>query len=88
MLFIHHLCCSYCHLGLIDAGQRSVKDARSRRAQVMLGYSDSVKDAGKFASTWELHRAMENLLEVESRCWGSLMVGGCSQLPLGLVITL
>eukprot|EP00438_Fugacium_kawagutii_P035626 Skav226840 [mRNA] locus=scaffold1741:224185:235159:- [translate_table: standard] len=32
--------------------------------QVMLGYSDSVKDAGKFASTWELHRAMENLLEV------------------------
>ena len=31
----------------------------------MLGYSDSVKDAGKFASTWDLHRAMENLLEVE-----------------------
>ena len=32
--------------------------------EVMLGYSDSVKDAGKFASTWELHVAMEKILEV------------------------
>ncbi|CAJ1361517.1 unnamed protein product [Effrenium voratum] len=34
------------------------------KQEVMLGYSDSVKDAGKFASTWELHRAMEQVLEV------------------------
>eukprot|EP00965_Chrysotila_dentata_P189586 6173398-Pleurochrysis_carterae.AAC.1 len=30
----------------------------------MLGYSDSSKDAGKFASLWELHVAMEKLLAV------------------------
>uniref|UniRef100_A0A7S2I8X9 Phosphoenolpyruvate carboxylase n=1 Tax=Haptolina brevifila TaxID=156173 RepID=A0A7S2I8X9_9EUKA len=32
--------------------------------EVMLGYSDSSKDAGKFASLWELHVAMEKLLKV------------------------
>ena len=36
----------------------------------MLGYSDSVKDAGKFASTWELHVAMEKILEVRGRSRG------------------
>jgi len=30
----------------------------------MLGYSDSSKDAGKFASLWELHVAMESLLRI------------------------
>lgn len=35
--------------------------------EVMLGYSDSAKDAGKFASTWELHVAMEKLLAVASK---------------------
>ena len=32
----------------------------------MLGYSDSSKDAGKFASLWELHVAMEHLLKIAS----------------------
>ena len=30
----------------------------------MLGYSDSSKDAGKIASLWELHAAMEKLLQI------------------------
>eukprot|EP00316_Scyphosphaera_apsteinii_P000553 CAMPEP_0119332028 /NCGR_PEP_ID=MMETSP1333-20130426/81888_1 /TAXON_ID=418940 /ORGANISM="Scyphosphaera apsteinii, Strain RCC1455" /LENGTH=992 /DNA_ID=CAMNT_0007341765 /DNA_START=37 /DNA_END=3015 /DNA_ORIENTATION=+ len=32
--------------------------------EIMLGYSDSSKDAGKFASLWELHVAQEKLMQV------------------------
>jgi phosphoenolpyruvate carboxylase len=31
--------------------------------QVMIGYSDSAKDAGRLASAWELYKAQEELLE-------------------------
>lgn len=34
--------------------------------EVMLGYSDSSKDAGKLASLWELHCAMEAILAVSA----------------------
>jgi len=40
------------------------KGAIGGQHEVMLGYSDSSKDAGKFASLWELHVAMEKLLAV------------------------
>jgi phosphoenolpyruvate carboxylase len=38
--------------------------ARGRRQEVMLGYSDSGKDAGILASSWALYRAQESLAEV------------------------
>ncbi|MYD76818.1 MAG: phosphoenolpyruvate carboxylase [Gammaproteobacteria bacterium] len=39
------------------------------RQQVMIGYSDSAKDAGKLASAWGLYRAQEQLVSV-SACHG------------------
>jgi len=39
-------------------------DARGRRQEVMIGYSDSSKDAGMIASSWALYRAQEALSEV------------------------
>jgi len=40
------------------------KGAINNFHEVMLGYSDSSKDAGKIASLWELHAAMEKLLQI------------------------
>ena len=40
--------------------------------EVMLGYSDSSKDAGKLASLWELHRAQEDLLAAAADAGASL----------------
>ncbi|HET9636505.1 MAG TPA: phosphoenolpyruvate carboxylase [Gemmatimonadaceae bacterium] len=39
-------------------------EARGRRQEVMIGYSDSSKDAGMIASSWALYRAQEALQEV------------------------
>ena len=40
------------------------KSVIAGKHEVMLGYSDSSKDAGKFASLWELHVAMEKLMTI------------------------
>jgi phosphoenolpyruvate carboxylase len=38
--------------------------ARGRRQEVMIGYSDSGKDAGMIASSWALYRAQESLADL------------------------
>lgn len=42
-------------------------DARLRRQEVMLGYSDSSKDVGVLCAAWELYRAQEELTEVAKK---------------------
>lgn len=39
-------------------------EARGQRQEVMIGYSDSSKDAGIFASSWGLYRAQESLTDL------------------------
>ncbi|HEY3498926.1 MAG TPA: phosphoenolpyruvate carboxylase [Polyangiaceae bacterium] len=41
--------------------------ARGRHQEVMIGYSDSAKDVGVVAASWELYRAQEALAEVARR---------------------
>jgi phosphoenolpyruvate carboxylase len=42
-------------------------EARGRRQEVMIGYSDSGKDAGIIASSWALYRAQESLSDLFRR---------------------
>jgi phosphoenolpyruvate carboxylase len=50
-----------------DAYHRHL-DARGRRQEIMIGYSDSSKDGGILQSSWELYRAQEELATLSSRC--------------------
>jgi phosphoenolpyruvate carboxylase len=41
-----------------------IRDLHDDRVEVMLGYSDSAKDAGRLAAAWALYKAQERLVEV------------------------
>jgi phosphoenolpyruvate carboxylase len=49
---------------LDDAVYRRQLDARGRRQEIMIGYSDSAKDAGLLPASWALYRAQEAIAEL------------------------
>jgi len=44
--------------------RQRIRDLHGDRLEVMLGYSDSAKDAGRLAAAWALYKAQEELVEV------------------------
>jgi phosphoenolpyruvate carboxylase len=43
---------------------REYRERIQGRQEVMIGYSDSAKDAGRFAAAWELYKAQEQIVAV------------------------
>lgn len=55
------------------AYQRQLR-ARNRHQEIMLGYSDSAKDVGMLAASWELYQAQEKLAAVAEKAGVELML--------------
>lgn len=47
---------------LVEPWYRRRVEANGGRQEVMVGYSDSAKDAGRFAAAWDLYRAQEDIV--------------------------
>lgn len=46
---------------------QTYRDIIGPRQEIMLGYSDSAKDAGRFASAWQVYQAQESLIELTNK---------------------
>ncbi|GMH36089.1 hypothetical protein BSKO_03957 [Bryopsis sp. KO-2023] len=51
----------------LDVYRKSLQESHDNHQEVMLGYSDSGKDAGRLAASWALYKCQETLVEVSKK---------------------